>query len=199
MRIAVTQMSNEVLLRQLLDAIPAFVFLVDQDVTILDYNAAAAELLGPDPGKALRQRSGEAIRCARAKDSPEGCGRGGFCRHCGLRSAVNEAFAGHRVVRRRVRMELMEAGESREVCFLLTASPFSYQNHERVVLVLENLSEVVQLERIIPICVRCHKMRDDKQFWSNVDEYLRRHIDLTFTHSLCPDCVRIEKAKLEQT
>jgi len=31
------------------------------------------------------------------------------------------------------------------------------------------------------------------------DEYLRRHIDLTFTHSLCPDCVRIEKAKLEQT
>jgi len=45
MRIAVTQMSNEVLLRQLLDAIPAFVFLVDQDVTILDYNAAAAELL----------------------------------------------------------------------------------------------------------------------------------------------------------
>jgi PAS domain-containing protein len=198
MRIAVTQMSNEVLLRRLLDAIPAFVFLVDQDVAILDYNAAAAELLGPEPQKALRQRGGEALRCARSKDSPHGCGRGGFCPNCGLRSAVKEAFAGHQVVRRRVRMDLLDAGSSREVCFLVTASPFAYQGHDRVVLVLENLSEVIQLERIIPICVRCHKVRDDKQFWSNVDEYLRRHMDMTFTHSLCPDCVRVEQAKLDQ-
>jgi len=41
MRIPVTQMSNEALLRQLLDAMPSYVFLVDRDVSILDYNAAA--------------------------------------------------------------------------------------------------------------------------------------------------------------
>ena len=50
MRINVTQMSNEALLRQLLDAMPSYVFLVDRDVSILDYNSAAAHSWGLDPG-----------------------------------------------------------------------------------------------------------------------------------------------------
>ena len=58
MRIPVTQMSNEVLLRQLLDAIPSYVFLVDRDVTILDYNAAAGAFQGIGRRSILRHRGG---------------------------------------------------------------------------------------------------------------------------------------------
>src|ERR1017187_5262883 len=57
-RIPVTQMSNEVLLRQLLDAIPSYVFLVDKDVSILDYNAAAGAFLGIGRRRILRHRGG---------------------------------------------------------------------------------------------------------------------------------------------
>ena len=46
MHIKVTQMTNEVLLRSLLDAIPSCVFLVDRDMMILDYNAAAGTYPG---------------------------------------------------------------------------------------------------------------------------------------------------------
>ena len=49
MRIAVTEMSNEALLRGLIDALPSYVFLVDEDVSILDYNAAAATVLAMIP------------------------------------------------------------------------------------------------------------------------------------------------------
>ncbi|HWQ91176.1 MAG TPA: PAS domain-containing protein [Clostridia bacterium] len=140
MRIAITEMSNEALLRGLIDALPAYVFLVDEDVSILDYNAAAATLLGSDRKRVLRHRGGDALHCIHATDSPDGCGRGPFCESCLVRQSVKEAFTGSRVVRRRVQMELTSAGEVNPLNVLLTASPFDYRGHRHVVLVLEDVS-----------------------------------------------------------
>ena len=97
MRIPVTQMSNEVLLRQLLDAIPSYVFLVDKDVTILDYNAAAGAFLGIGRRRILRHRGGDVFHCLHSRDVTAGCGRGPFCKDCLVRGAVNEAFAGKKM------------------------------------------------------------------------------------------------------
>ena len=141
MRIKVTQMSNEVLLRQLLDAIPSCVFLVDKDVTILDYNAAAGAFLGLGPSRILRNRVGEVFHCLHSREVAAGCGHSPFCRSCLVRGAVNEAFAGQKCVRRHVRMELCSGRAVKKLHVLLTASPFAYQGHERVALVLEDLSE----------------------------------------------------------
>jgi PAS domain-containing protein len=141
MRIKVTQMSNEVLLRQLLDAMPSFVFLVDRDVTILDYNAAAGSFLGMGPRRILRRRAGEVLHCLHSRDVAAGCGQGPFCKSCLIRGAVNEAFAGKKCVRRHVRMELCAGRAVKKLHVMLTASPFTYQGHERVALILEDLSE----------------------------------------------------------
>src|SRR5512137_657306 len=127
MRIPVTQMSNEVLLRQLLDAIPSYVFLVDRDVTILDYNAAAGAFLGVGPRRILRHRGGDVFHCLHSRDVTAGCGRGPFCKSCLVRGAVNEAFAGKKCVRRRVCMELWSGRRVKKLHVLLTASPFTYQ------------------------------------------------------------------------
>jgi PAS domain-containing protein len=147
MRIQVTQMSNEALLRQLLDAIPSYVFLVDRDMAILDYNAAAGAFLGTGPQQILGRRSGDVLRCLHSTNVPEGCGRGQFCQNCLIRDAVNEAFAGRKCVRHRVRMELLSGRKVRELDVLVTASPFAYQGHERVALILEDLGEIVKLQR----------------------------------------------------
>jgi PAS domain-containing protein len=152
MRIPVTQMSNEVLLRQLLDAIPSYVFLVDKDVTILDYNAAAGAFLGIGRRRILRQRGGDVLHCLHSRDVTAGCGRGPFCRNCLVRGAVNEAFAGHKTVRRQVSMELWSGRAVKKLDVLLTASPFAYQGHERVVLILEDLGGLVALQRLLPAC-----------------------------------------------
>ena len=146
MRIPVTQMSNEVLLRQLLDAMPAYVFLVDRDVTILDYNAAAGAFLGVGRRRILRRRGGEVFHCLHSRDVSGGCGRGPFCKACLVRGAVNEAFAGESCVRRRVSMELCSGSTVKVLDVLLTASPFTYQGHERVVLILEDLGQIAALQ-----------------------------------------------------
>jgi PAS domain-containing protein len=150
MRIPVTQMSNEVLLRQLLDAIPSYVFLVDKDVTILDYNAAAGAFLAIGRRRILRQRGGEVLHCLHSRDLTGGCGRGPFCKSCPVRGAVNEAFAGKKTVRRQVRMELSSGRAVKDLHVLLTASPFDYQGHERVVLILEDIGGLAALQRLLP-------------------------------------------------
>jgi PAS domain-containing protein len=146
-------MSNEVLLRQLLDAIPSYVFLVDKDVTILDYNAAAEAFLGVGRRVTLRHRMGNVFHCLHARDVAAGCGSGPFCKSCLVRGAVNAAFAGKKCVRRQVCMQLSSRRKVDELHVLVTASPFTYQGHERVVLILDDLGSMVARHRRPPLTV----------------------------------------------
>jgi CheY-like chemotaxis protein len=50
------------------------------------------------------------------------------------------------------------------------------------------LTEVKELRGILPICGYCKKIRDDKQYWHGVEEYLTQRVDVRFSHSFCPEC-----------
>ncbi len=52
----------------------------------------------------------------------------------------------------------------------------------------EALEHVKQLQGILPICMHCHKIRDDDAAWQRIEDYISSHSDAKFTHSLCPDC-----------
>ena len=52
------------------------------------------------------------------------------------------------------------------------------------------LSEVRQLSGLLPICSNCKKVRDDKGYWSQVDEYIAKHSEAKFSHSICPECIK---------
>jgi phosphoserine phosphatase RsbU/P len=50
------------------------------------------------------------------------------------------------------------------------------------------LDQVNQLEGILPICSYCKKIRDDKDYWQQIESYIEDHSEALFTHSICPDC-----------
>ena len=50
------------------------------------------------------------------------------------------------------------------------------------------LSEVKTLRRLLPICASCKKIRDDRGYWEEIEEYLDKHTDITFSHGICPAC-----------
>jgi len=50
------------------------------------------------------------------------------------------------------------------------------------------LEEVGALRGILPICASCKKIRDDKGYWNQLEEYLKMHSEAEFSHSLCPEC-----------
>ncbi len=51
------------------------------------------------------------------------------------------------------------------------------------------LSKVKLLSGLLPICAGCKKIRDDQGYWSQVECYVQKHSEATFTHGLCPDCM----------
>lgn len=48
--------------------------------------------------------------------------------------------------------------------------------------------KVKQLEGILPICMVCHRIRDEKGDWGDLDAYLRTHSDAEPERKVCPDC-----------
>jgi DNA-binding response OmpR family regulator len=53
------------------------------------------------------------------------------------------------------------------------------------------LGHVKQLQGILPICAYCKKIRTDDKYWHQVEDYVRQHSEVRFSHSICPDCWEI--------
>jgi PAS domain-containing protein len=176
------------LLARAFDAMPAPVFVVDEDIRIFEYNTAAAALLTAEKPDVLRLRGGEALHCIHQYDEEGGCGQAAACTDCVIRDAVKKACQGGSVVRARQKMELVRDEKTIEVYILITASPFSFQDSTYAILVLEDISELIQLRKIIPICAVCKQIRTDENYWIQVESFFKERLDVDFTHGLCPSC-----------
>lgn len=62
----------------------------------------------------------------------------------------------------------------------------------------EALARVKQLEGVLPICMYCKKIKDDKESWQQLEQYLARHSDVMFSHSACPECFEREMKALKE-
>ena len=58
------------------------------------------------------------------------------------------------------------------------------------------LSREQQLQGLLPICCYCKKIRDDRNYWHQVESYIVDHASVKFSHGVCPDCS--VKIKLDQ-
>jgi phosphoserine phosphatase RsbU/P len=52
------------------------------------------------------------------------------------------------------------------------------------------LEKIKTLEGIIPICCVCKNIRNDKGFWEHLEHYISNHSDATFSHGICPECMK---------
>ena len=173
-----------------LETVPSLVMVVDEDLKVHELNGAARAFLGSDYPKALGKRSGDAFNCTHCQDDPGGCGSGRFCQICPIREAATEAFKQQMVVRRRTKADVTDAGQPREVHLLVTATPVPSQRSKRILLVLEDISALMELQDPAPICAYCKRIRDDDHYWEQVQVHFRRHFDLDLSHGTCPDCAR---------
>ncbi len=54
----------------------------------------------------------------------------------------------------------------------------------------EALAKVKSLTGLLPICAGCKKIRDDRGYWSQVESFIETHSEATFSHGMCPDCIK---------
>jgi phosphoserine phosphatase RsbU/P len=52
----------------------------------------------------------------------------------------------------------------------------------------EALSRVKQLQGLLPICSYCKKIRNDRNYWQQVEGYISEHSGAQFSHGICPEC-----------
>ena len=186
------------MLRSVFDALPSLILVVDEDVKIQEYNAAAAEFLSGKRAAILKHRGGEVLHCLHSTDVMEGCGRAPFCKSCVIRNSVAEAFKGSRILRRRTKIDIIRDGHESELYALITCSPFRYRDLPHVLLVIEDISIITELKRMIPICSVCRQVQDEKESWSRIEVYFKKQWDVDFSHGLCPKCYQNEMAKLKK-
>jgi DNA-binding response OmpR family regulator len=52
------------------------------------------------------------------------------------------------------------------------------------------LGSVRTLSGLLPICAYCKRIRDDQDYWKQIEHYLSEHSNARFSHGICPDCMR---------
>ncbi len=52
----------------------------------------------------------------------------------------------------------------------------------------EALASVKLLRGLLPICSYCKRIRDDMNYWQQVEKYISEHSEVLFSHGICPEC-----------
>lgn len=58
----------------------------------------------------------------------------------------------------------------------------------RVAELQEALANVRQLSGLLPMCAYCKRIRDDGDYWQQLETYLSKHSEAEFSHGICPSC-----------
>lgn len=54
--------------------------------------------------------------------------------------------------------------------------------------ILDFTTQIRQLKSILPICMYCKKIRQDRNYWQQIEEYVHSHTGADFSHGICPEC-----------
>ena len=171
----------------LLNAIPVPIFIVDEDVRILDSNAAAEKAFGLSRDAIRSRRGGEALGCLRSQ--AEGCGKSLDCKSCVIRNSVSKCLDAVSTTQRRMKFEIRTEAKKAELELLISTCPLPEAGKNAVLLIVEDITEMTRLKAIIPICSQCKRIRNEAEYWEQVDKYFHEHTGVDFSHGLCPTCL----------
>jgi DNA-binding response OmpR family regulator len=51
------------------------------------------------------------------------------------------------------------------------------------------LANIKQLRGLLPVCAWCRRVRNDADYWQQIEVYITEHSDAQISHGICPDCV----------
>lgn len=54
----------------------------------------------------------------------------------------------------------------------------------------KTLAKIKKLNGVIPICMHCKQIRNDKGCWEQWEGYIRLHFHVSFSHGICPECAK---------
>ena len=181
------------------DTIPDFISIISRDYTFIRVNRSLSDFLSVQPQE-LIGRSCYEVMHGRTSPWPE-------CPH--RRAIVEDRVVTKEICDPHAGLPLMvtcspfhdERGQivgSVHVARDISAQKRADEAREKLIAELQGaLSQVRLLSGMLPICASCKKIRDDRGYWQQIEEYIRDHSEAEFSHGICPGCV--EKLYPEMT
>jgi len=63
------------------------------------------------------------------------------------------------------------------------------EKREKLITELKDaLEKIKKLQGLLPICSNCKKIRDDKGYWNQLESYIEKYSNASFSHGICPEC-----------
>jgi PAS domain-containing protein len=177
-------------LKTIINAIPSAIFIVNQNLQIIDINQAASEFYGAGSDAILKKLCGEVLHCLHERKSEAGCGTTAHCPDCVIRISVELATRGNTVSRQKHEMKIQRGSKLETAYLLISAAPLEYDGERLALLTIDDITQITELKNLLRICAECKKIKRDDKLWENLESYLRKHSDIRFSHSICPDCSR---------
>jgi PAS domain S-box-containing protein len=79
----------------------------------------------------------------------------------------------------------------------ITARKVAEEQRECLIRELQSaLMTAKSLRSLLPICAWCKQIRNDEGYWREFDIYLQEHMEVTFTHGICPACAEFASEPL---
>jgi phosphoserine phosphatase RsbU/P len=84
-------------------------------------------------------------------------------------------------------LEAMDAGVDDFV-----SKPYDPDELRARLLVAERIvglqDRVKRLEGVLPTCMYCKKIRDERNKWVHIEQFISQRTEASFSHGVCPDC-----------
>lgn len=177
-------------LKVLFNVIPALSFVIDPEGNVHNINNSAKIFLNISKDFNIPQKAGAVMRCIQAKGTPDDCGSTPSCKKCILRQTGMNAINGKAVNRAKGKLEIELDGKHKTIYFMASSAPFNYKGLNMAIILVEDISDIIFLKGLIPICSSCKEIRADDGYWKRIETYIEDLTDVEFTHDFCPKCIK---------
>lgn len=105
------------------------------------------------------------------------------------RTLSPEQLEGLRALSRQVQAQFQLRRNLKRLGEALAARDRAEEKKERTFQELKAaLANIHTLEGLLPICLSCKKIQDQRGIWQPFEYYVRAHSEAKVTHKICPDC-----------
>ena len=138
-------LQNNDITRELMDALPCGLLIIDEEGTVLSLNNVMEHIFGVKAEEISGQGFGKVFCCINSEGDHSGYGKSEACSHCETRKLALKALYSDQKQRGKIALQIKMNGQIKDVTVLMCASPFKLKAERLGILTIEDITNLKSL------------------------------------------------------
>jgi PAS domain S-box-containing protein len=135
-------------LKNIFEAAPTGMLMVDENVIINHINKAAAVLVGKELKDMIGDQPGNALNCVHSFQHEKGCGHAEFCPKCPIRSTINKTLqTGKSTIGKELESTIVVDGKTSSIWLKISSNIVEIEGKKNVILAVDNITESKTIQK----------------------------------------------------